>query len=37
MLWSPSWLDSLPALLALLGIGGGAFALGHLVFKRGDA
>ena len=37
MLWSPSWFDSLPALLALLGIGGAAFALGHLAFRRGDA
>jgi ABC-type transport system involved in multi-copper enzyme maturation permease subunit len=36
-LWSPSWLSSLPAMLALLAIGLGAFALGHAVFRRADA
>lgn len=37
LLWSPSWLTSLPAAFALLLIGSCAFALGHLVFARGDA
>jgi ABC-type transport system involved in multi-copper enzyme maturation permease subunit len=37
LLWSPSWLTSLPAMFALLSIGGAAFALGHTVFARGDA
>jgi hypothetical protein len=36
-LWSPNWLSSLPAMLALLGIGLGAFALGHAVFRGADA
>lgn len=36
-LWSPSWLTSSSAMLALLMIGAGAFALGHAVFARGDA
>ena len=37
MLWSPSWLSSIPAIGALLGIGAAAFALGHAVFRRADA
>ena len=36
-LWSPSWLSSLPAMLALLAIGLGALALGHAIFRRADA
>lgn len=37
LLWSPSWLVSGAAALALLGIGGLAFASGHLRFRRADA
>jgi ABC-type transport system involved in multi-copper enzyme maturation permease subunit len=37
LLWSPSWLYSLPALLALLGIAGVTFALGFVGFRRADA
>ena len=36
-LWSPSWLASLPAMLALLALGLGSLALGHAVFRRADA
>jgi ABC-type transport system involved in multi-copper enzyme maturation permease subunit len=37
LLWSPSWWQSLPALLALLGIASITFALGYLGFRRADA
>ncbi len=37
LLWSPNWLESLPAVFALLAIGGAAFALGNWLFGRGDA
>jgi ABC-2 family transporter len=37
LLWSPDWLDSLPAILALLAIGSAGFALGFWAFARGDA
>lgn len=36
-LWSPSWLSSLPAMLALLALGLGALGLGHALFRRADA
>jgi hypothetical protein len=36
LLWSPSWLESLPAMLALLLIGSSGFALGFWAFARGD-
>jgi ABC-type transport system involved in multi-copper enzyme maturation permease subunit len=36
-LWSPNWLASVPAILALLAIGLGALGLGHAVFRRADA
>jgi ABC-type transport system involved in multi-copper enzyme maturation permease subunit len=37
LLWSPTWLYSLPALLALLGIAAVTFALGYIGFRRADA
>jgi ABC-type transport system involved in multi-copper enzyme maturation permease subunit len=37
LLWSPNWLESMPAVLALLAIGGAAFSLGSWLFGRGDA
>jgi len=37
LLWSPSWFDQVPAVAALLAIGAGSFALGHLAFRRADA
>jgi hypothetical protein len=37
LLWSPSWLVSGAAALALLAIGGLAFAGGHWLFRRADA
>jgi hypothetical protein len=36
-LWSPSWLASLPAMLALFGIAGAAFGAGYALFRRSDA
>jgi ABC-type transport system involved in multi-copper enzyme maturation permease subunit len=36
-LWSPSWLESLPALLALPSLGAVAFATGFALFRRLDA
>jgi ABC-type transport system involved in multi-copper enzyme maturation permease subunit len=36
-LWSPSWLASLPAQLALLAIAGVTFAAGFSLFRRSDA
>lgn len=36
-LWSPSWLSSLPAMLALLLIAATAFVVGYAVFRRSDA
>jgi hypothetical protein len=35
--WSPSWLESLPALLALPSLGALAFAAGFALFRRLDA
>lgn len=37
LLWSPNWLMSALAALALVSIGGAGFALGHVIFRRGDA
>jgi ABC-type transport system involved in multi-copper enzyme maturation permease subunit len=37
LLWSPSWLVSGAAALALAGIGALAFASGHWLFRRADA
>jgi len=37
LLWSPSWLVSGAAALALLGMGALAFAGGHWLFRRADA
>lgn len=37
LLWSPGWLESSAACLALSAIAAGGFALGHGVFRRGDA
>jgi hypothetical protein len=37
LLWSPSWFDSIPAMLALVAIAAAAFTLGHLGFRRADA
>jgi hypothetical protein len=36
-LWSPSWLSSLPAMLALMSIATAAFAAGYGLFRRSDA
>jgi hypothetical protein len=36
-LWSPSWLSSLPAMVALLVIAGATFAAGFALFRRSDA
>lgn len=36
-LWSPSWLASVPAILALVALGLGALGLGHAAFRRADA
>jgi hypothetical protein len=36
-LWSPSWVASIPAMLALLAIGAGTFALGYAFYRRADA
>jgi hypothetical protein len=36
-LWSPSWVSSSLAVLALLAIGIGALGLGHALFRRADA
>jgi ABC-type transport system involved in multi-copper enzyme maturation permease subunit len=36
-LWSPSWLSSLPAMLALTSIAAAAFAAGYGLFRRSDA
>jgi ABC-type transport system involved in multi-copper enzyme maturation permease subunit len=37
LLWSPSWFDSVPAMLALVLIAASAFALGYAGFRRADA
>jgi len=37
LLWSPSWLVSSAAALALLGLGALAFAGGYASFRRSDA
>jgi hypothetical protein len=36
-LWSPSWLASVPAMAALLGIAGVSFTAGFALFRRSDA
>jgi ABC-type transport system involved in multi-copper enzyme maturation permease subunit len=37
LLWSPNWLASVPAIVALTGIAAASFALGYARFRRADA